>query len=186
MRTKVPEKLIALVDDVERLGSAPLTRLTVLKKWFEYPGRLPAFALWVAKRANSRKGKSTGEAAELFAACKTWLSRVDISRDPPFDRESTEWLLAQLREFQNDHVKGAWGSIRQIKNKNLLLIEKCLAIFLEPQPFVADGYRLAADYCQHYDSRYGDCLNGPSATKIMEIVRFMFDTEAQETDPSGH
>ena len=181
MRTNVPEKLLKIVDDIERTGSATLTRLTVLKKWFEYPERLPAFALWVARRAASRKGKSTGETAELFAACTAWLARVDSDRTPPFDRQETESLRSRLRDFQNDHVRGAWGPVRQIRNRNLLLIEKCLAITLEPQASPTEGYRLAADYCEHYDPRYGSCLNGPSVTKILEMVRFMFEIEAQES-----
>jgi hypothetical protein len=182
MRTNVPEKLLALIADIERTGSAPLTRLTVLKKWFEYPGRLPAFALWVARRAASRKGKSSGETAELFAACTAWLARVDSARTPPFDRDETESLCSRLRDFQNDHVRGAWGPVRQIRNTNLLLIEKCIAISLAPQPSPTEGYRLAADYCDHYDPRYGTCLNGPSITKIHEMVRFMFEIEAKEPD----
>ena len=50
MRTDVPEKLQAIVEEIDAQGSASLTHLTVLKKWFEHPGRLPAFGLWIAKR----------------------------------------------------------------------------------------------------------------------------------------
>ena len=42
------------------------------------------------------------------------------------------------------------------------------------------GYRLAPDYGQNYDSRYGNGLNGPSRTKIEETVRFLFTIEALE------
>jgi len=45
MRTAVPEKILKIIDDIDTQGNASLTRLTVLKKWFERPGRLPAFAL---------------------------------------------------------------------------------------------------------------------------------------------
>lgn len=50
MRTKVPEKLIKIIDDIDTQGNASLTRLTVLKKWFEASGRknnnrLRAFAV---------------------------------------------------------------------------------------------------------------------------------------------
>lgn len=41
MSTDVPEKLLAIVEEIDAHGSASLTRLTVLKKWFEHPGRLP-------------------------------------------------------------------------------------------------------------------------------------------------
>ena len=42
MHTQVPETRLAIVEDIDAHGSASLTRLTVLKKWFEHPGRLPA------------------------------------------------------------------------------------------------------------------------------------------------
>ncbi len=37
---------------------------------------------------------------------------------------------------------------------------------------------MTAAYCQHYDPHYGNSLNGPSRTKVLEIVRFMFTAEA--------
>jgi hypothetical protein len=51
---------------------------------------------------------------------------------------------------------------------------------LEPRRSPAAGYKLAADYCQHYAPRHGNGLNGPSRTKIKEIVRFLFTYEALE------
>ena len=79
MRTNVPEKLLAIVDDIDAKGDASLTRLTILKKWFERPGRLVPFALWVADRASSRKGKTKGEAAELFREARGLLKGVSAS-----------------------------------------------------------------------------------------------------------
>ncbi len=54
-----------------------------------------------------------------------------------------------------------------------MLVEQVLAIYLWHSDSPAHGYRLAADYCQHYDSRYGSGLNGPSRTKIEEMARFV-------------
>ena len=48
MRTTCPEKILKIIADIDTQGNASLTRLTVLKKWFEHPGRLSVFALWVA------------------------------------------------------------------------------------------------------------------------------------------
>lgn len=58
MRTAVPEKILKIIDDIDTRGNVPLIRLTVLKKWFERPGRLPVFGLWVARQAAGRKGKT--------------------------------------------------------------------------------------------------------------------------------
>jgi hypothetical protein len=71
-------------------------------------------------------------------------------------------------------------TLRNLCNWNLMLVEQGLSIYLWHLDSSAHGYKLAADYCQHYDPRYGNGLNGPSRTKIAEIVRFMFTIEALE------
>ena len=90
-------------------------------------------------------------------------------------------LHDRLTAFQNEYRNVAWGAARVIHNWNLMLIEHALAIYLDREPSPAAGYKLAADYCQNYDPRYGNGLNGPSSTKILEIVRWMFTLEAIET-----
>ena len=64
----------------------------------------------------------------------------------------------------------------------LLLVEAGLALHLGQTEAPADGYKLAADWAQHYDSRHGNGLNGPSRGKLDELVRFMFNVEAQEDE----
>jgi len=181
MRSSSPEKLLQLVDEIGAKGSASLTRLTILKEWFERPERLSAFALWVATRATSRKGKTGGAAAELFRDARTLLRGLDKVRPKP-NRQTALRLRDRLRAFQNDYQKQRWGRVRVIHNWNLLLVEKGLAIYLRHADSPTHGYQLAADYCRHYDPFYGDGLSGPSRTKILEIVRFMFVVEAFEDD----
>jgi len=67
MRTDIPEKRLKIGDHIDEPGNVNLTRLVVLKKWFEKPERLSAFAIWIGTRATSRKGKTGGAAAELFS-----------------------------------------------------------------------------------------------------------------------
>jgi hypothetical protein len=180
MRSKIPEKLAAIVEEIDARGEAPLTKLTVLKKWFGQPGRLRPFAVWVACRASSRKGKTSGVAGELFLAARTLLAGANEVR-PQLDHVAAQALHDRLRDFQNEHENHSWGAaVRIVHNWNLLLVEKGLAIYLAPMPSPKDGYSLAADYCQHYDPRHGNGLNGPSRTKITEIMRFMFTIEALE------
>ena len=166
MRTNIPEKLLKIVEEIDETGSASLTRLTVLKKWLERPERLSAFAIWVAARAVSRKG----------------LAGLDKIR-PELDRPAAQAMHDRLRDFQNEFQNQQWGPVRIVHNWNLMLVEHGLAIYLWHLDFPTHGYKLAADYCQHYDPRYGNGLNGPSRTKIEEIVRFMFTIEALEDGP---
>jgi len=181
MRTNVPEKLLSIVDEIDDKGNASLTRLTVLKKWFHRPERLSAFGVWIAKRAASRKGKTVGIAGKLFVASSQLLKHCTVDTGGP-DRISAEDLHNRLRDFQNEYQKQQWGPVRIINNWNLHFIEQGLALFLWHADKPPYGYDLARDYCKHFDTRYGDGLNGPSRTKILEIVRFMFLVEAREED----
>ena len=179
MRTNIPEKLLNIADEIDEHGSASLTRLTVLKKWFEKPERLSAFAVWVATRAISRKGKTGGTAAELSHQAKAVLAGTDKCR-PKLNRQAAESLHHRLRSFQDEYRQQRWGPVRIIRNWNLMLVEHGLAIHLWHTDCPADGYKLAADYCENYDSRYGNGLNGPSRARIEEIGRFVFTVEALE------
>ena len=55
------------------------------------------------------------------------------------------------------------------KDKNLLLVEEGLCLSLADPPSPARGHQLAVAYCEHYDSRYGQDLNGPSRGRLEEI-----------------
>ena len=74
----------------------------------------------------------------------------------------------------------ALPQLLMVHHWDLMLVESGLAIWLWYAKSPALGYKLAADYCQHFDSRYGNGLNGPSATKIKEIVCFIDTVEPLE------
>lgn len=177
MRTNVPEKLLAIVAEIDAQGYANLARLTVLKKWFEHPGRLPAFGLWVARRSAARKGRTKAEAGALLDEARALLRTA-----PPqsIDQRAAKSLHDRARNFQNEFDHQQWGPVRIIHCWPLLLVEQGLAIYLGQADSPSNGYKLAADFSPHFDSRHGHSLCGPSRTKIMEIVRFMFTVEAQE------
>jgi hypothetical protein len=184
MRTQVPEKLLAIVAEIETHGTANLTRLTVLKKWFEREGRLPAFGLWVARRAASRKGKTKAAAGALLKEAGELLGSTSTREDflCLVDKTGAMDLHERARNFHNEYENQRWGPVRIIQCWQLLLVEKGLALYLGKGDRTSDGYQLATDFCQNYDPKYGNTLNGPSKTKLMEIVRFMFTVEALEED----
>lgn len=184
MRSNVPEKLLTIVDEIDAQGRANLTRLTVLKKWFEHPGRLTAFGLWVARRSAGRKGKTKAEAGALLNEARSLLGSTATRESflQPLDRGTVQSLRDRARDFQNEFEQQQWGPVRVIHCWPLLLVEEGLALHLGDTESPSAGYKLAADFCQHYDSRHGNCLCGPSRTKINEIVRFMFTVESIEEE----
>ena len=179
MRTNIPEKLSNIVKEIDNHGSASLTRLTVLKKWFERPERLSAFAIWIATRAVSRQGKIRGGAAKLLREARGMLAGLD-KLHPQLDRQMAQTMHARLRVFQNEYQYQEWGAARILHNWNLMVVEHGLDIYLWHLDSPTYGYRLAAYYCQHYDSRYGSGLIGPSRTKIQQLVRFLSTIEGLE------
>lgn len=184
MRTAVPEKILKIIDDIDTRGNVPLIRLTVLKKWFERPGRLPVFGLWVARQAAGRKGKTPDGPDALLDEARALLGSA-ATRESLFqqiDRKAAQSLHDRARDFQNEFQKQQWGPVRIIHCWPLLLVEEGLALHVGLDRHPSDGYKLAADWAQHYDGRLGNGLNGPSRAKLQKLLRFMLSVEALEDD----
>jgi len=142
-----------------------------------------ALLLRITNRAASRKGKTSGTAGELFhKASKLLAARYKIAPKP--DRAAARNLHERLRDFQNEYVRQRWGPVRVVHHWNLMPVKKGLALYLWHRDSPAHRYDLAVNCCQHYDPRHGNGLSGPSRTKLLEMVRFMFLVEAQEDEPS--
>ena len=184
MRTAVPEKIQKIMNDIDTQGNASLTRLTVLKKWFEHPGRLSAFGLWIARRAAGREGKTKAEAGTLLNEARALLGTA-ATRESLFrqiDRVAAKSLHDRARRFHNEFQNQQWGPVRIIHCWPLLLVEEGLALHLGQAKSPTEGYKLAADWTQNFDSKHGNGLNGPSRGKLQELVRFMFAVEALEDE----
>lgn len=179
MRTNIPEKLLAIIQQIDEEGDAQITRLTVLKKWFDSPARIKSFAIWLATRVCAQAGKTKPDVKKLFAAARKLIRGKDLM-SPTFDRKEVSALIELLRGYQDEYVKQRWGNIRSVKNWNLYLVEQSLELWLWGEHSLEAAYLLAASYCKHYSSRHRRELNGPSRGKILEIVRFMNRIEAKE------
>lgn len=171
-----------IVAQIDRNGSAELVRLTVLKTWFDKPGRLIAFALWIAQQATTGKPPASATEAALLAHARELLAEISARGDlnPPAMRD----LHGRLQDFQSDYRSRNWGHVRLVHSHALMLIEDALAICLLHPGDPRLGYKLAADYCGHYDSTYGRTLNGPSRERVQAIVGFIAQREADEAGVS--
>jgi hypothetical protein len=178
-RTTISDKLREIVVAIEQHGSVNLTRLTVIKKWLEVPNHLSSFAIFIADRASRRKTKTTKEAGELIREARTLLADVD-ELAPNIPHKAATRLHLSLHAFQNEQRNIPWGPVRIISDHNLFLIECGLHIYLGHGDTPTEGYRLAANYSENYDSRYGNSLNGFSRKRIEEIIDFIHRVEARE------
>jgi len=181
--TIISKKLHKIVIDIEESGYANLTRLTVLKKWFEIPNRLPSFGIFIAIEASRRTRETTKEESDLFREAKEIFKNNDVF-ETNISREGAARLQARLEAFQNEHRESHWTSLRIIENMNLFFVESGIRLYLSHGNSPVDGYRLAANYCEHYDPRYGNGLNGPSVKRIEEIAGFVLAMEAHEEKKS--
>ena len=186
----VPEKLLKLADEIAEVGSANLTRLTVLKKWFEGPlgpNRMRAFGAWMGRQAIANGLKAADdEVVPLLKEARSVLRGCDRFR-PELSAAEHEKMRAvhdHLRDFQNTYRRIQWGAVRQIENWQVYLVERGLALLMR-HSYPSDAYRLAASYCENYDPRYGNGLNGPSRDRILDTARFLRRMEGAESEPAS-
>jgi hypothetical protein len=98
-----------------------------------------------------------------------------------FKKKDAEKLYDSLREFQNEYKGRGWSRARQIHSWRLFLIEQALEILLYSTNDSSAAYRLASCYCEHYNPKYGNSLNGPSVDRIKQIVWFITMVETCRT-----
>jgi hypothetical protein len=177
----ISEKLRDIATDIKEHGHANLTRLTVLKKWFEAPGRIMSFGAFIAIQASQPTRKTTKKAEQLLCEAREILAEVDLFV-PKIPNDRAKRLHARLEAFQGERRDTRRASVRIIHNRDLFLVEGGLGLYLWYRNSPSQAYQLAASYCEHYDPRFGDGLSGPSVKRIQEIADF---TLAVETHESG-
>ena len=165
MRTNIPEKLLKIVEEIDEHGNASLTRLTVLKKWLERPERLSAFAIWGRGARGFSQRQDYGAGRRIFPGRRgrCWQVWTKFGRDWTgrrhrrcmtacgiFKRISKPTVGSRAHRPQLEPHAGGAGSVN-------------LPWHLDSS---THGYKLAADYCQHYDPRYGNGLNGSSRRRL--------------------
>jgi hypothetical protein len=179
--TDVSHKLQKIISDIKTTGNVNLTRLTVLKKWFETRNRIASFGIFIANQASRRAHDRTEEANELFREAREILADVNVL-EPNIPRTRATTLHARLNAFQNERRESRWASVRLIHDRSMFLVESGLGLYLWHGDSPTEGYRLAANYCEHYDPRHGNGLNGPSVDRIKEIARFVLAMETHEKE----
>jgi hypothetical protein len=178
--TSISERVKRIISDIDAHGNASLTRLTVLKKWFEQPGRRSAFGLWIVRRVAHSKGRMRGGADALLKEARAVLRKAGDGISQQLDREAAEKLLIGAQRFHAEFRNQRWGPVRIIHCWPVLLVEEGLALHLDQRATPSDGYQLVVDWTQNYDPDYGNGLNGSSREKLHDLVQFLAAVEAIE------
>jgi hypothetical protein len=92
------------------------------------------------------------------------------NRDRRFNRRSIEALQKEAAQYKREFRGQQWGPVRVVNSWPLYLIEEGLALVVEGHPHPSNGYKLASNWAQNYDCRYGNGFNGPSSARLLALA----------------
>ena len=89
------------------------------------------------------------------------------------NQSSLKNMLRQVQEIQNETRRGHYGSvIRTINSIDVLVIEDSICCMLYPDNVSYLAYKLAKNYAEKYNPRYGTGLISESAPLLEDILSF--------------
>ena len=102
------------------------------------------------------------------------IRQMDRYLEHPIEAEAdlVRARLSDVRAVQNTYRNQAWGPVRIIHSTEVLLIEYALSCLLQPTASGDWGYRIARQYAERYNSRYGTGLIPESASMVEDIADF--------------
>jgi hypothetical protein len=117
-RVSTSEKIRQIVHDIDLLGNASLTRLTVLTKWLEASNRLRALGLWIASRAASENAGMEPKEAALIEKARVFLQGMNKTekRNQTLNRRSIEALHNEAAQYKREFRRQQWGSVRVVNS----------------------------------------------------------------------
>ena len=170
---KKVRSLEEMAEQLRRGKDFPVTRLTTLKGLCEDPDAAGAFAVFLTRKAQqAMRDKATPERYRQLVN-RAVRELKPYLEQPTEERRKTLWSLwHEMREEQNEHRPIAWGTLRIIKDMNLLVAEKCLDAVLRPDEASYWLYQAARDYAERYDARHPHGLTPKSAPLVEDIAGF--------------
>ena len=174
-------RLAQMAADLRKGDNFEVTRLTTLKSLCEDAKAAAQFALHLAQLTSSKmqeRGCPPHLDLETWDAYKELvaksLERMEIYVKEPSEQATRAlWLVqAEVRGVQNTYKQHQWGPVRIIQSSEVLLVEYALSCLLQPHASADWGYRIAREYAERYNSRYGTGLIPESAPMIEDIADF--------------
>jgi hypothetical protein len=174
-------QLATIARELREGASFNITRLTTLKNLCEDATAAARFALHLAQ-LTYRKMQEQRRPSHLNA--EKWVHYKQVVEEavrqmeryveqPTPQTTNPLWRLqSQVRALQDRYENQAWGPVRIIESTEVLLIEYALSCLLQPTASADWGYRLARQYAERYNSRYGTGLIPESAPLVEDIADF--------------
>ena len=173
--------LATITRELREGASFNITRLTTLKSLCEDATAAARFALHLAQLTHKKMQEQRRPShlnAEKWAHYKQVVEEAVRQMERYVEQPTPQttnplWRLqSQVRALQDRYENQAWGPVRIIESTEVLLIEYALSCLLQPTASADWGYRLARQYTERYDSRYGTGLIPESAPLVEDIADF--------------
>lgn len=175
------ERLAQIAADLRAGENFNITRLTTIKSLASEPKPANRFVLHLAQKAEQemqQKDCPKGLEDAVWEQAKT-LAAEGVAEMPKYLKRHSQGREKTLRrcrtvikKIQNEHRKVGWNLVRIIHSKELLMVEKALDCFLSPEQCGDWAYRIARDYAERYNPKYGTGLIPASAPFVEDIAEF--------------
>ncbi len=128
---KQVQKLEEIVEAIHRKEDVQVTRLTVVKKLCENPEAAGAFAMFLARKAQERLRDKQGK-ERYFQLASSAISEMKYYLDDPTGdrKQRLRSLLLEIEAEQNEYESVKWGVVRNIKSRDLVVVENTLRTIL--------------------------------------------------------
>jgi hypothetical protein len=174
-------KLAQIADELRGGEVFSITRLTTVKSLCEDPEAAAQFVAHLALLTQSQMSRRPYPdhlspakwaryqelAADAIRQMKSYLAERTGGKEA-----SLRTLLSALQGAQNQYKNLEWGPVRIIESSELFLIETAVRCILSPTGSAYWGYRVAREYAECYDPRYGTGLIPESAPMVQEIADY--------------
>jgi len=170
--------LAQIAADLRQGRDFNITRLTMLKSLCGDPDAAAQFALYIAKKtqqAMKRPGRSLSKKQQRYQRLVSRAVRTMTAYlKNPTEAVDTDLheLLLEVRSVQDRYEHQRWGPVRIIESMELLVAETALQCVLHPWASSDSGYRLARQYAERYNPRYGTGLIPETAPFVDDIAEF--------------
>src|SRR5271157_4199739 len=141
------QKLDKIIEAIRRKENVQVTRLTVVKKLCENPEAAGAFAMFLARKAQGRLRDKQGK-ERYFQLASSAISEMKYYLDDPTEdrKQRLQSLLLEIEAEQNEYESVKWGVVRNIKSRDLVVVEKTLRTILNRDEAPYWLYQASRDY----------------------------------------
>jgi len=174
-------KLQQIAEQLHQGASFSITRLTLVKSLCADSAAAARFALCLAERTQERMLQ---QPCPSHLTSQQWISfqqlattgvecmRRYLKEPTPEALDALRSAHAALEQSQNEHRRVEFNEVRIIESREALVVEHAAACILRPQESQHWGYRVARQYAERYNPRYGNGLIPESAPFVQDIADF--------------